>query len=432
MNISKIRCTALWIGRTLSMSVVMILPTMASDVAVNQYHIDPSEINLMAQSSILLPFNNRMFLYGTDASQFDLADFIYVNAPDLTDKKETISHWAGYYSINPKVVLTLMEMQSQLISFPTAAALNRPLGALSGKQGFEEQLQDVLSQLSQRFYAYEELQLKGQRQQSTEAINASSFALLDLLSSNPLEQKNQAAMASDEILGLDQFLEQFRLLFGNSDSELLMSPAPKNGVALDSTQSMQNVTPMANVIINSLPPSNMLQMPWRQGYSWQANGAHSHTGSGYPLSSIDVSYDWPQWGSSTYSVTAAHGGTVNVLSRCQVRVTNTNGWATNYYHMDQITVRNGQYVNPNTVMGIYANNRNTALCEGGSSTGPHLHFSLLKDGRHMSLQGVNFGQYRINIGSYNYDNNCNRFNLFDLNNNRTLCAWTPLYNAGSI
>lgn len=145
MNISKIRCTALWIGRTLSMSVVMILPTMASDVAVNQYHIDPSEVNLMAQSSILLPFNNRMFLYGTDASQFDLADFIYVNAPDLTDKKETISHWAGYYSINPKVVLTLMEMQSQLISFPTAAALNRPLGALSGKQGFEEQLQDVLS-----------------------------------------------------------------------------------------------------------------------------------------------------------------------------------------------------------------------------------------------------------------------------------------------
>ena len=83
-------------------------------------------------------------------------------------------------------------------------------------------------------------------------------------------------------------------------------------------------------------------------------------------------------------------------------------------------------------MGIYANNKNAALCEGGSSTGPHLHFSLLKDGRHVSLQDVHLGQYRVNIGSYNYDNNCSRFNLFDVSNNRTMCAWAPLYNAGSL
>ncbi|WP_259561335.1 hypothetical protein [Shewanella baltica] len=90
----------------------------------SQYHIDSDEIKMVDMPSVLLPFNNLMFLYGVDASQFDLADFIYVNAPDLIDKEEAITHWAGYYSINPKVILTLMEMQSQLISSPTEEALN--------------------------------------------------------------------------------------------------------------------------------------------------------------------------------------------------------------------------------------------------------------------------------------------------------------------
>ena len=122
------------------------------------------------------------------------------------------------------------------------------------------------------------------------------------------------------------------------------------------------------------------QLPWRQGYSWKANGAHSHTGSGYPYSSIDVSYDWPGWGGATYTVTAANSGTVTVFSRCQVRVTAPNGWATNYYHMSGISVRSGDYVAADTPIGTYAGNRNEALCEGGSSTGPHLHFSLLYNG----------------------------------------------------
>lgn len=117
-----------------------------------------------------------------------------------------------------------------------------------------------------------------------------------------------------------------------------------------------------------------MQWPWRQGYSWVPNGPHAHSGSGFPLSSIDVSYDWPQWGQPTYSVTAAHDGYVTVMSRCQVRVTNPNGWATNYYHMDGIQVGNNQWVTKDTKLGVYASQRSIALCEGGSSTGPHLHF----------------------------------------------------------
>ena len=148
---------------------------------------------------------------------------------------------------------------------------------------------------------------------------------------------------------LGAYAQTFQRLFGTPAAELLQ---PRNRVA----RQLQAKAALA-------PPSNLMQLPWRQGYSWQPNGAHSNSGSGYPYSSFDASYDWPRWGSATYSVVAAHAGTVRVLSRCQVRVTHPSGWATNYYHMDQIQVSNGQQVSADTKLGVYASNINTALCE---------------------------------------------------------------------
>ena len=100
--------------------------------------------------------------------------------------------------------------------------------------------------------------------------------------------------------------------------------------------------------------------------------------------------------------------------------------------MDNIRVSNGETIAVNTKLGVYAGNRNTALCEGGSSTGPHLHFSLLYNGRYVSLQGVNLGVFRVSVGSYNYDNQCSRFNFYNLNTGSYQCAWSALYNAGPL
>ncbi|MBF3306909.1 protease LasA, partial [Pseudomonas aeruginosa] len=215
---------------------------------------------------------------------------------------------------------------------------------------------------------------------------------------------------------LGAYAQTFQRLFGTPAAELLQ---PRNRVA----RQLQAKAALA-------PPSNLMQLPWRQGYSWQPNGAHSNSGSGYPFSSFDASYDWPRWGSATYSVVAAHAGTVRVLSRCQVRVTHPSGWATNYYHMDQIQVSNGQQVSADTKLGVYAGNINTALCEGGSSTGPHLHFSLLYNGAFVSLQGASFGPYRINVGTSNYDNDCRRYYFYNQSAGTTHCAFRPLYNPG--
>ncbi len=413
----------------LSLNLTLLVSSIAWSLPIQAAPLDDihlkntTELQSTTPNLVRLPIDNALFLYGQDASEFDLEAYLSSNAPILLDYQETISNWAGFYSINPKIVLALMESYSAIISEPEKKKLLNPFGNLSAKSGFSEQLQAVLFQLSHSFYQYELSQLqqlnhKTQQQvSSTGALFAATAALNSLTVKGP--EKNLNSMSNKSS---DYFSTEFSELFNSLFNQELMS---KNINLLNNTEkSVQSLN-------GNTPPINMMQLPWRIGYSWRSNGAHSHTGSGYPYSSIDVSYDWPNWGRNTYSVTAAHSGQVNVLSRCQIRVTNANGWATNYYHLDAIQVNNGQYVDANTKLGVYASNRNTALCQGGSSTGPHLHFSLLKNGRYMSLQGANFGEFKVNVGNYNYDNSCNRFYFSKLNSNGYQCAWSQMYNSGT-
>lgn len=381
----------------------------ASEIHQPAFNYSAQEIQRLMPASGDVRFSNALFLYGRDAEAFDLAGYLAVHAPLLRDKQELIAHWSGYYSINPKVVLALMEIKSGLMSAPSQEKLQAPFAQLSTATGFAGQLRDVLQQLSQRFYGFEAYQRRHAKDIGD--LNGASAALLGLL-----QDANSEPVVLKKAPSLQAFIQHFAQLF-STPPEQLRNVESSREIAL---------------VANALPPTNMLQLPWYQGYSWKSNGAHSHTGSGSPYSSIDVSYDWPGWGASTYSVAAAHGGRVSVLSRCQVRVTNANGWATNYYHMDNIRVTNGESITANTKLGSYAGNRNAALCEGGSSTGPHLHFSLLYNGRYVSLQGVNLGAMRISVGAYNYDDQCNRFNFYNLNTQRYQCAWSALYNAGPL
>ncbi|MER1150531.1 elastinolytic metalloprotease LasA, partial [Pseudomonas aeruginosa] len=138
---------------------------------------------------------------------------------------------------------------------------------------------DVLQQLSRRYYGFEEYQLRqaaARKAVGEDGLNAASAALLGLLR----EGAKASAVQGGNPLGA--YAQTFQRLFGTPAAELLQ---PRNRVA----RQLQAKAALA-------PPSNLMQLPWRQGYSWQPNGAHSNTGSGYPYSSFDASYDWPRWG----------------------------------------------------------------------------------------------------------------------------------------
>jgi LasA protease len=169
-------------------------------------------------------------------------------------------------------------------------------------------------------------------------------------------------------------------------------------------------------------PTNFLRLPWTLGQmGWSFNAVHTTGGGcatptcGAPRSSIDFSLGWPVWGSDTSpaQVLAANDGVVTKFSGCNLRVTHSNGWATNYYHLSGALVRTGDTVVVGQPLAIYANNTAEALCQGGSSTGPHVHFSLLNAGAHVDIDQSELSGWRVNATNViqDYDSNCSRMYL---------------------
>src|SRR5690606_32291838 len=120
----------------------------------------------------------------------------------------------GYYSINPKVVLALMELNSGLMSAPSQEKLQAPFAELSTASDFAGQLRDVLQQLSQRFYgfeAYQRRQTRAGAQRSGEptgALNGASAALLGLL-----QDANSEPVVLKRTPSLQAFTQHFAQLF---------------------------------------------------------------------------------------------------------------------------------------------------------------------------------------------------------------------------
>lgn len=154
------------------------------------------------------------------------------------------------------------------------------------------------------------------------------------------------------------------------------------------------------------PP--VMDLPFAYPQAWLFNGVHTWTGSddGAPMSSIDFVESWQQrWGDDTSAnlVAAAHDGEVTVFSSCFVHVQHPGGWGTRYYHLDGLVVENGQQVLAGQALGVYAGIESQALCGGGHSTGPHLHFALTHDNQYTEIGNHAFSGYLVHPGEYSYD-----------------------------
>ena len=227
----------------------------------------------------------------------------------------------------------------------------------------------------------------------------------------------------------------------NSIATLLSSDARMDAIAREYASRFgmpqrldnQQLAAGSAVVSPSAAPTNFLRLPWLVGQTgWSFNGVHSNTGGcpmaicAAPRSSIDFSRGWPAWGTSTADarVLSMHSGTVTVYSSCNVRVTDTaTGWATNYYHLSNLQVANGATVYAGQWIANYADNQAQALCQGGSSTGPHTHVMLIQNGAQVDLNLSEMSGWRVNATSVtrDYDSDCTRMNL--TRSSITACAY---------
>lgn len=346
--------------------------------------------------------NAATLIYSYDEMfQFDLDAYLAVQAPHLLPYAEVISHWSGYSSISPKVMLTLLEQQSGLLRAAPRQKkqLLRPFAALSQKTDFASQYQDVADQLARRLYA--EPGADGSR----EFAGIASASALDFLfvpadgntrfSAQPQQAMLQQASADFAALYQELFQQEFR------------AAAPAALRQLASNQTGSAAVPLAG------PANGFLQFPFPLGQSWHVGGAHTNTGSGnYPMSSLDMSQGGG-WGSNQSNkwVSASAAGSFKRHSSCFAEVVHSGGWSTTYYHLMNVQYNTGANVQKNTAIANPANTQGQALCNGGASTGPHQHWSLKQNGSWTHLDGVYVSGWQITATGSSYDTNCNRHYL---------------------
>ncbi|GGS22519.1 M23 family metallopeptidase [Actinokineospora fastidiosa] len=140
-----------------------------------------------------------------------------------------------------------------------------------------------------------------------------------------------------------------------------------------------------------------LGLPWAQGVAWyMGGGPHGDSGTSRPFNSIDFS------GGDGRVLSAGPGRVYKSCIRngsALVKVVHDNGWTTTYYHMYNLTnLSDGSAVNTGTYLGHIGNE----LPCGGSSTGAHVHFSLLRGTTQTSVNGKVFGGWTFYEGSSAY------------------------------
>lgn len=362
--------------------------------------------------------SKQQLLYDYDEMlNFDLKQYLQQHAPHLLDHVEAISHYAGYSSISPKLLLALMEQQSAALSKPhTADQLQQPFANLSTRQGFVAQLADVSNRLTQAFYQGHAYHKTGKNEKHTSDKDAQR-AIEQLFTDQHLSRRSPQATELTQ-----QDSRRLTALYNRLFSQ----------VANDSdTLPPQHQAQPTQVQSGDIADINQyFQLPFPTGEYWRNGGSHTHSGSGsYPQSSLDFNRGG-NWGDnlSYIWVAAAAPGVVKYHSSCFMEIIHQDGWSTTYYHLSNIQYGTGAYIERDVPIANYASYKGQALCNGGASSGPHLHFSMKKNGQYYHLNGMRFSGYAVQAGRSSYDDSCSYFWL--AKDGYRYCAWSRIYNAG--
>ena len=329
--------------------------------------------------------SDGQFVWGPNVGPFNIGAFLRNRKSPLAPYAADLELWASYSSVNPKVLLTVLEIRDGWVT-----SLPEDTPALEVSQRIEA----TAMQLAATFY--EHLHTWGARRPSLSIAPAGgpaiwyadgSVAILDASTSS-----GTAAVAA--VLAADTYPEgfsvqgaaqptSFRLVFG--------ALFPGTDLLSEANQ----INPL------SAPPASLLQLPFPLGATWTASGPHSWNGGNYPppFSSLDFFTGGGTCGAppNLYAVAAASGSVYRPFGySCWLEIDHGAGWVTSYYHLRNLY--SGAPLGRAGKVGTIA----CELCAGGFSTGPHVHFTLKFNGAYASLDGVKLSGWTVRAGAVPY------------------------------
>lgn len=358
---------------------------------------DPRPVQELPPLSADAVLSDGQFVFGPNVDGFDAASYIAQNMPALAPHTRDIEQSAAVYSINPRVLLTMIELglvtpggsDSDAAARSAAPRADFPAQldrvALAMFNAYYQHLRDVSPRaLGARNIAPITLQ-NGAEIFVAPDTNAGSYAILSAIGAGAASPDEFTALAGATEAG--GFLQTYRRLFPGDDPL---------------SQANQIMIPGST---DATPPVGLFQLPYQVGQAWRFNGIHGPTGPVPPYSSIDF---WPVTNSfTTYwnTVNAATSGTFNrtpTWSTCQVEVKDASGWSAVYYHLEGIpsSLANGTFVAKNTQIGLRADTEAEAECHGGDwGNISHVHFTLKYNGAYQDLNGASLAGWTVNRGS---------------------------------
>ncbi len=311
----------------------------------SEFNYTGPELSLNYSGPVIVD-NSRFEYTASDRLTFYTDEYLTHNLPKLLPIREAIDTWAALFSIHPRLLSEVMNNYFYGKTVDNAFEHKQKVFEIAAglNQGYEEQKDDLLA--------------------ASKAVNAIADVYAFDLNLN-------AELATKRVMVEHDY---FR---GNSGPPLYSYFHP----------------------------------PWPQGELWAGGGVHSNTGSGNgPRNSLDFFKTFVSWGGDTSEtwVSASGAGIARVFSTCSMQVIHPNGWVSSYYHLDNVQVEDMDNVNVNQSLSNYADNLAQATCQGGSSTGPHLHYSLYFDNDPIEIDepNVDFISWKHKAGVGQYDGNC--------------------------
>jgi LasA protease len=317
-------------------------------------------------------------VYGPAAAQFDISKFIEsqggylasytqdVNGETLTGE-QIVERVAQSYSVNPRLLLALLEYKSGWVKNPTPQNVDYPLGFYDDYHaGLYRQMTWAANNLNRGFYLWR--------------VNA--------LSTLPLSDGTYVPLAptiNAGTVGVQYFLSLFnnRSFWDYDVSELGFFQTYEElfGYPFDYD-------------IGTLLPSNLsqplMQLPFEPGTTWSfTGGPHGGWDSGSAWAALDfappgepagcvTSDAWVVALTSGWIVRAENGEVIQDLDNDGYEQT---GWDILYMHIEtRDRIQPGTYV--------YAGERiGHPSCEGGFSNGTHVHLARKYNGEWISADG---------------------------------------------
>lgn len=136
-----------------------------------------------------------------------------------------------------------------------------------------------------------------------------------------------------------------------------------------------------------------LRLPWKRSVKWKMSGGPHGWSTGYdrPYSALDLTR-------KRGKVRSAAGGRVYTMcsnNRGWIRVRHPNGYSTDYYHLRKnIKPRDGKWIKRGAFLGYVG----TDVSCGGAAYGAHVHFSVRKNGKRVSLDRRKIGGWTFHVG----------------------------------